>query len=70
MHWAVLNKRVDALSILLDGGCSASPSKPKSGVSKRSTNVLIETPLEICMRLYGDKDGVGKQISSMLMNRI
>lgn len=66
VHWAVLNKRVDALRILLDGGCSASPAKPKSGVSKRSTNVIIETPKEMCMRLYSDVDEVGKQINAML----
>lgn len=69
VHWAVLNKRIDALQVLLQYGCSAAPSKPKAGVSKRSTNVIIETPLEMCSRLYGDSE-VGKQISSMLINAI
>ena len=32
VHWAVLNGRTKALQILLDGGCSAFPPKPKSGV--------------------------------------
>lgn len=67
VHWAVLNQRIDALGVLLYHGASASPAKPKSGVSKRSTNVIIETPLEMCSRLYGDSD-IGKQISSMLDN--
>jgi ankyrin repeat protein len=67
VHWAVLNKRIDSLRVLLEYGCSASPPKPKAGVSKRSTNVIIETPLEMSSRLYGDAD-VGRQISSMLIN--
>lgn len=68
MHWAVLNKRIGALEVLLEYGASASPEKPKAGVSKRSTSVIIETPLEMCLRLYGDSDDAGKQISSMLRN--
>eukprot|EP00984_Skeletonema_dohrnii_P023243 scaffold12335_cov116-Skeletonema_dohrnii-CCMP3373.AAC.2 len=68
VHWAILNKRIETLRVLLDGGCSASPPKPKQGVSKRSTSVLIETPMEMCQRLYGDKEGVGKEISTMLQN--
>jgi len=68
VHWAVLNGRTAALRILLDGGCSAFPPRPKSGVSKRSTGVLIETPLEMCLRLYEDTHGIGKEISSLLRN--
>ncbi len=68
VHWAILNKRIETLRVLLDGGCSACPPKPKQGVSKRSTSVLIETPMEMCQRLYGDDDGVGKEISTMLRN--
>ena len=68
MHWAVLNQRLEALQILIEGGCSAFPPKPKAGVSKRSTSVIIESPLEMCLRLYGDSEGVGKQISSILIN--
>ncbi|KAL7494057.1 hypothetical protein ACHAWT_002825 [Skeletonema menzelii] len=68
VHWAILNQRVETLRVLLDGGCSASPPKPKQGVSKRSTSVLIETPREMCRRLYGDTDGVGKEICTMLQN--
>ncbi len=70
VHWAILNKRVETLHVLLDGGCSASPPKPKAGVSKRSTSVLIETPIEMCQRLYGDEDGVGKEISTMFKNAL
>ena len=68
VHWAVLNKRVSAIRILLDGGCSAFPPKPKAGISKRSTGVIIETPLEMCIRLYGDTSGIGKEISCLLKN--
>ena len=66
VHWAVLNQRTAALRILLDGGCSAFPSKPKCSVSSQATTVLIERPLEICLRLYGDSAGVGAEISSLL----
>jgi len=68
VHWAVLNGRTSALEVLLDGGSSAFPPKPKSGVSKRSTGALIETPLEMCIRLYGDTVGIGKEISLLLRN--
>ncbi|KAL9186762.1 hypothetical protein ACHAXT_010482 [Thalassiosira profunda] len=67
VHWAVLNGRTAALRILLDGGCSAIPPKPKSGVSKRSTGVVIESPLEMCLRLYYDEDSdIGKEMSRLL----
>lgn len=39
-----------------------------SQVSKRSTGVIIETPIEMCLRLYGDADGIGKEISCLLRN--
>jgi hypothetical protein len=70
VHWAVLNQRVEALHILLEGGCSASPPKPRAGVSKRQTSVIIETPLEMCNRLYGESDDIGKTISAMLRNAL
>ncbi|KAL7537415.1 hypothetical protein ACHAXR_007810 [Thalassiosira sp. AJA248-18] len=68
VHWAVLNGRTAALRILLEGGCSAFPPKPKAGVSKRTTSVIIETPLEMSLRLYGESHGIGKEISCLLMN--
>eukprot|EP00581_Thalassiosira_minuscula_P013959 CAMPEP_0183714800 /NCGR_PEP_ID=MMETSP0737-20130205/9230_1 /TAXON_ID=385413 /ORGANISM="Thalassiosira miniscula, Strain CCMP1093" /LENGTH=1053 /DNA_ID=CAMNT_0025943803 /DNA_START=272 /DNA_END=3433 /DNA_ORIENTATION=- len=68
VHWAVLNGRTSSLQILLDGGCSAFPPKPKSGVSKRATSVIIESPLEMSVRLYGDADGIGKEIAFLLRN--
>ena len=68
VHWAILNERIDALRILLDGGCSAFPPKPKTGVSKRTTSVIIESPLEMCTRLYGDDSDVGIEISQLLSN--
>ena len=66
MYSQVLNHRIDALRVLLEFGCSASPPKPRAGVSKRSTNVIIESPLEMCARLYGSSDGIGTEIRSML----
>jgi hypothetical protein len=68
VHWAILNKRIESLRALLDGGCSASPPKPKLGVSKRATSVFIETPMEMSERLYGDAGGVGQEISTLLAN--
>lgn len=49
VHWAVLNGRVEALSVLLELGCNPCPPKPK--VNKRSS-AAIESPLELCDRLY------------------
>ena len=68
VHWAVLNQRIAALRILLDGGCSAFPLKPKSGVTKRATSVEIETPLEMCERLYCDSPTKGEEIRGLLRN--
>jgi hypothetical protein len=68
VHWAVLNQRISALRILLDGGCSAFPLKPKSGATKRTTSVQIETPLEICERLYCDSPAIGEEIRGLLIN--
>ena len=68
VHWAILNQRVDALQVLLDGGCSASPAKPKMSISVRQTSAAIESPLEMAVRLYGDCDGIGKEISGLLQN--
>ena len=68
VHWAILNKRIETLRVLLDGGCSASPPKPKQGVSKRSTSALVETPMEMCERLYGGNDEIGKEIRRLLQN--
>jgi acyl-CoA synthetase (AMP-forming)/AMP-acid ligase II/ankyrin repeat protein len=53
VHWAVLNGNVQALEILLNGGCSANPYTPKSN---RQTSVAMESPLEICDRVYGNTD--------------
>lgn len=67
VHWAVLNGNVKALEILIKGGCSANPMKPREAVSSRSTSAAIESPLEICERLYGTEVGIGKQIKDILM---
>ena len=63
-----MNQRIAALRILLDGGCSAFPPKPKSGVSKRTTSVIIESPIEMCTRLYSDTSDEGIEISQLLSN--
>jgi acyl-CoA synthetase (AMP-forming)/AMP-acid ligase II len=68
VHWAILNRRITALRVLLEGGCSASPPRPKLGVSKRSTSVLIETPIEMSQRLYGEMDDIGKEVITLLQN--
>ena len=55
VHWCVLHGHVDALRVLLHekgGGCSPSPPVPKVSISGRFTNAVIETPIEICNRLY------------------
>jgi len=66
VHWAVLNGNVESLKILLKSGCSANPPKPKAGGSKRQTSLVIESPLEICNRLYGKLDGIGREMSTIL----
>ena len=66
VHWTVLNGRVDALRVLIRGGCS--PNPPKVGAGK-ATSVALESPLEICLRLYGDRDGIGAEIVQILANK-
>ncbi len=77
VHWAILNERVDALKILLDGGCRATTRKPKSGV--KSSSILVETPLEMVSRLYGgseemdddsDTRGVGRRMKELLVEAL
>eukprot|EP00957_Ditylum_brightwellii_P146340 11142729-Ditylum_brightwellii.AAC.1 len=52
VHWAILNGNVEALRILLECGCSATPPKPKGSGSSRRTSVVVETPVEMNTRLY------------------
>ena len=66
VHWAVLHKNVNILKILLKHGCSPHPPKPKLNSSKR-TSGKIESPEEICERLYG-KETAGKEIMDLLRN--
>jgi len=64
VHWAVLNGRVDALRILLEMG--SSPCPPKPSVNKRSS-AAVESPLEMCDRLYGKAaTGKGAEIRRLL----
>lgn len=64
MHWAVLNGRVEALKVLLEMGCSPSPFKPKRNNRSSAT---VESPMEMCQRLYDIEDGgVGTKMHSLL----
>ncbi len=64
VHWAVLNGKVDALRLLLDH-CSPTPPLPKNS-NQRST-IAVETPLEICERLYADSE-TGKHMKRLLID--
>lgn len=64
---AVLNGNVPALEVLLEYGCNPMPSSPsKMRKCNRRTSARIETPIEICERLYNCEEGVGLQIRSLL----
>ena len=56
VHWAVLNGNVEALKILLEGGCSSNPRRPKASVVNRKTSAAVESPMEICERIHGDSE--------------
>jgi len=56
VHWAVLNGNVEALGILLEGGCSPNPCRPKASVVNRKTSAAVESPIEICARVHGDSE--------------
>eukprot|EP00977_Amphora_coffeiformis_P016939 scaffold5364_cov164-Amphora_coffeaeformis.AAC.37 len=62
VHWAILNGKINALRILLDHGCSSTPVKPKKNAR---TNAALETPQEMCDRIYGDNPN-GHAISKLL----
>ena len=56
VHWAVLNGNVEALAILLEGGCSPNPCRPKASVVSKKTSAALESPIEICERIHGDTE--------------
>lgn len=66
VHWCVLNGHVEALSILLEGGCSANPCQPKASIVNRKTSAAVESPLELCERLYGFESEKGRQFHDLL----
>jgi len=67
VHWAVLNGNVPALEVLLEFGCNPMPGSPsKMRKRNRRTSARIETPIEMCERLYNCEEGVGLQIRSLL----
>ena len=65
VHWAVLNGKVSALELLMKY-CSPAPLLPRK--SQNRSNVAIESPFEMCERLYDSKSDVGKKIR-LLLNR-
>jgi hypothetical protein len=71
VHWAVLNgtSNVEALAILLEGGCSPNPCRPKASVVSKKTSAALESPLEICERIHGDTEK-GVAIRKLLEDRM
>ena len=63
VHWAVLNGRVQALQILLEGGCYADPPQPKAN---KGSSAATESPLQICQRVHGDGSEKGRVIQQLL----
>jgi len=68
VHWAILNGHLDTLKLLLRHGCSPEPAAFKEN-TKRSS-IALESPLQLCERLYGTTESVGLEIASVLMARI
>jgi acyl-CoA synthetase (AMP-forming)/AMP-acid ligase II/ankyrin repeat protein len=65
VHWAVLNCKIDALQILIDYGCSASPVNVKR--CNQKTSAALESPIEMCNRLYGDDSYIAARIKCILL---
>jgi acyl-CoA synthetase (AMP-forming)/AMP-acid ligase II/ankyrin repeat protein len=66
VHWAVLNGKVDALTALLEGGCSAEPPMPSKKRDNNRTSAELETPLDICERKYGESQ-IGDAMKTTLL---
>ena len=66
VHWAVLNGKVRALQVLMEEGFDPDPRKPKK--PGRRTSVAIESPMEICTRVYKESDEIGTQIRKLLLS--
>lgn len=66
VHWAILNGKLDALKLLLEMGCNTTPPKPKTN---NQSSAAVESPLEMCNRLYGSEfnDGKGAAIRKLLL---
>ena len=71
LHWSVMHSHYEAVKILIKYGASVSPKEPKLKykIGKRTSGTL-ESPLEICIRLYGNEpeDEVGKNIMNALID--
>ena len=68
--WAVLNGNVEALQILLDGGCSPDPCRPKEARANRKTSAAVESPMEICERLHPADSAKGRAIRDVLNSKL
>lgn len=68
VHWAVLNARASALEILLQEGCNADPPGPTNRGANKGTSVKVESPLEICERLYNESDPRWPRIRKLLLD--
>ena len=68
VHWAVLNAHLDALRALLKHGCD--PAPPSFKESTKLSSIALESPLELCERLYGTDEGTGLEIASILRDAI
>ena len=68
VHWAVLNGHLDALRTLLKHGCD--PAPPSFKESTKLSSIALESPLELCERLYGTEEGTGLEIALILKEAI
>jgi acyl-CoA synthetase (AMP-forming)/AMP-acid ligase II len=66
IHWAVLNGKLLALKILLNH-CSATPLLPRK--SKNRSSVAIESPIQICERLYDTESEKGAKMKMFLLEK-
>jgi acyl-CoA synthetase (AMP-forming)/AMP-acid ligase II/ankyrin repeat protein len=63
VHWAVLNGHVPALRVLLlQADALPDPTMPPSN---RQSSAAVESPMELCQRLYGDSE-LGRQMQQLL----
>lgn len=64
IHWTILNGHLDALRALLRHGCNPEPASFKE--STKLSSIALESPMELCKRLHGTKEGIGLEIATIL----